>query len=608
MKRLIATLTLPFLLHTAADAQTGISHPTMYKTDTLIRNFMQAWNVPGATVSITWRGKLIYNRAFGYADQAKTEVMQPWHLQRIASNSKSITGIAIMKLVEDGKLRLSDTVFGAGKIINDAYYTGVITDNRIYAITIQQLLEHTGGWNRAVPCDGYTNCDPIGFPLHVSSTMGEGNPVKDSTLIKFLLKKGLNFAPGTQYAYSNIGYLVLAKVIERTTGMSYEAYVKSVIMTPLGLSDMHLGKNLLADKQERETEYNDIYTTQSCYGTGATVPWQYGGWNLEAMHAHGGWISSSEDYTRMILAVDGQSNVPDMLSLSTIGEMITPSSVNANYAKGWSVNSGGNWWHMGSLDGTSTFMARTNNGFTWAIHLNTRNNATGFSGAFDALPWNCIGSTSSFPSHDLFAPRSNATAVQATKTGSSSARVSWANGSGDGRVVLATETGAWRGFPEADKVYTSNGDFSAATNLGNGAMLVYSGSGSSVDVTNLDPTKTYTFTVMEWYNNNTTGNHIVYKYGGRSEASLNMASTAVNPVAGGGQISVYPNPASDKVILESNSPALGGSMAKLSDLNGKLLQEIRIQGGRQELNVGNLPAGMYFIRFADGSSLKLVKR
>lgn len=608
MKRRITTLSFSLLCAAAANAQTGISTPTMYKSDTLIQKFLTAWNIPGATVSITRFGKLIYNRAFGFADQAKTEPMQPWHLQRIASNSKPITAIAVMKLVEDGKLKLSDTVFGPGRIINDAYYTGVVADSRIYHITVRQLLEHTAGWDRDKPCDGFSSCDPIGFPLHVTTTMGEGNPVKDSTLIRFLLKKGLDFTPGSQYNYSNIGYLVLAKVIERKSGMSYDAYVKSVIMTPLGLSDMHLGKNLLADKQEREAEYNSAFVTKSSYGTGANVPWQYGGWNLEAMHAHGGWISTSADITRMLLAVDGVSTVPDILTLSTLGDMITPSTANPGYAKGWSVNSLGSWWHVGSLDGTSTFMAKANNGFTWAIHLNARDNRSAFYTALDNLPWACIGSTSNYPSHDLFAPRFNATAVQATRTGAGSARISWTNGNGNGRIVLATDSAAWKAFPIEGTAYTTSGDFSTAPDLGAKVKVVYSGTGNSADVSNLDPTRTYRFTVMEWDNNTTTGGYAVYKYGGRSEASLDMSATAVNHVTGAaGQISLYPNPATGQVTIDASSPAIAGSEARLSDLSGRKLRTITMQQGRQQLDISGLPAGAYFLRFADGSSLKLIK-
>ena len=89
-------------------------------------------------------------------------------------------------------LKLSDSVFGSSRVLSSPYYLGAITDSRCYNMTIKQLLEHTAGWDRDIACDGYSHCDPISFPLHVTSALGEGNPVGDSTLIKFLLGKGLN--------------------------------------------------------------------------------------------------------------------------------------------------------------------------------------------------------------------------------------------------------------------------------------------------------------------------------------------------------------------------------------------------------------------------------
>jgi CubicO group peptidase (beta-lactamase class C family) len=608
MKRRILSLLLPCCIAVVRlQAQTGIDVPSMHEADTLIMDFMQAYGIPGATVAITKDGRLIYNRAFGYADQAATEPMQPYHLQRIASNSKAITSIAIMKLIENGQLGLGDTVFGASRILTQPYYLGAITDSRIYDITVKELLEHTAGWDRDIACDGFSHCDPIGFPLHVTSTLGEGNPVGDSALIKFLLGKGLDHAPGTTYAYSNIGYLVLAKVIEQKTGMKYEDYVSSIIMQPLGLQDMHLGKNLLADKQEREAEYNNSATTKSCYGTGATVPWQYGGWNLEAMHAHGGWISTSEDYSRMILAVDGKTTVPDILSPASVTTMVTPSSANASYAKGWSVNSFGNWWHTGSLDGTATFMARTSGGYTWAIHLNKRSTSSSFWSALDDLPWDCLAATPTFPAHNLFAPMTQAGGLAAVKTGPASVHLTWTAGSGDMRTVLATEGSGWKSFPLAGVSYSGNSVYGLGPALGNSTFVVYDGAGADVEVTGLDPAKTYLFTVLEGYNNSVTGSKTVYKYGGRSQASVNMASTSIAPTGNANGIALYPNPAGDRIVLHTAGYRLQGTTASITDVQGRKAMDITIREEAQSVDLQALPAGVYALRLVNGSTLRLIK-
>ncbi|MDF2436748.1 MAG: class beta-lactamase-related serine hydrolase [Bacteroidota bacterium] len=359
--------------------------------DNKIKGFMDTWEIPGASVAITKDGKTIYSKAFGYSDQAHTKPAKEGELYRIASVSKPVTSIGIMKLVEEGKLSLEDKVFGCDAILDQEYYLNTISDQRIYLITVGQLLEHTAGWDRRIPYGGFSHSDPAFFPLHVTATLHEPNPVGDSTLIKFSLKKGLDHQPGSVYAYSNVGYLILGKVIEKISGMSYEAFIQKNILEPLDIHDMQLGKNLLVDKKPNEVEYLSGSTTRSSYGTGALVPWQYGGFNVEAMNAHGGWIASASDLNKIMLALNGSENGTEILRPETISLMSSPGSVNAGYAKGWFVNSANNWWHTGSMDGTASFVCRTSNGYTWTFLLNSRSdNSSAFWNAFDRLPWECV--------------------------------------------------------------------------------------------------------------------------------------------------------------------------------------------------------------------------
>lgn len=511
---LAALLLLAFNLN----AQTGVSVPGCAGVDSRINSFLSAWNIPGAEVAISKDGKLIYNKGFGFSDQNRTEPANPYNLYRIASVSKPITAIAIMKLIQEKKLSLSDTVFGKGRILNQPYYLGAISDPRIYSITIQNLLEHTAGWDRDVPCDGYSHSDPAFFPLHVSAVMGEANPVGDSTLIKFLLKKGLDQKPGTHYAYSNVGYLVLGKVIEKISGMKYEDYVERTIFEPLAISNIHLGKNLLSKGLEREAEYSSNSTTRSCYGDGKKVPWQYGGFNVEAMNAHGGWVATAADLTKLMLAVDGFSSSADILNASTIKLMSTPSAVHSSYAKGWSVNAANNWWHTGSMDGTASFICRTNNGYTWAFLFNSRaDNSNAFWNAIDRLPWDCINALANVPDMNLYSPAMNLSKITATVLNPASVNLTWTKGNGDGRIILVTEKAAISDFPLDGTKYTASPAYGRGTALGDKTFVVYNGTGSKVTITNLDPSKTYVITGFEYYKNKNTGNYEVYKVGGNDK-------------------------------------------------------------------------------------------
>jgi CubicO group peptidase (beta-lactamase class C family) len=512
-------------------AQTGIPVGSMSQCDTQMQTFLTNYQIPGATFALAKNGKLIYMRAFGTANQAGTEATQPHHMFRIASISKSITSIAIMKLIENGQLSLSDKPFGPGGILNaDPYFANAnVTDTRVYNITIQNLLEHSAGWNRDLPMSpnplppypwGYGHSDPIGFPLHVTQTLGEANPVTERAMIKFLIQKGLDFAPGTSHKYSNIGYLVLGEVIEKKTGMSYENYVKQNIFAPLGIYDIRLGKNLLADKQEREGEYINTFTTLSAYGTGLFVPWQYGGWSIEAMDAHGGWIATARDLVSLLTAVDGFSTRPDILSATTIQTMTTPSATFAGYAKGWQVNSANNWWHGGSLDGTTSLMVRTNSQYTWAVILNKRTNASGFLNAVDNLGWNCVNTTTTFPTHDLFdVPTQNASAMNFSNITSNSMTVNWTNGNGDGRVLIMRAGGAPNKFP------LDGTEYAAGMDLGDGNFVVYSGAGNNATVSNLNGNTNYQFRLYEYKKNVNTGNYALYQLANPASGSQNTPGT-----------------------------------------------------------------------------------
>jgi|GEM_PF-5515750 len=524
---LILIISIAFALPTFA--QTGIAVGSMSQCDTQMQTFLTNYEIPGATFAITKNGKLIYMRAFGTADQAGTEMTQPYHMFRIASVSKPITSVAIMKLIENGQLSLSDKVFGPGGILNaDPYFANAnVTDSRVYNITIQNLLEHTAGWNRSLPMPpgplspypwSYSHSDVFGFPLHVTQTLGEANPATRRALIKFSIQKGLNFAPGTAHIYSNTGFLVLGEVIEKKTGMTYENYVKQNILAPLGIYDVRLGKSLLADKQEREGEYISPFTTLSAYGTGQPVPTQYGGFSFGSIDASGAWIATARDLVRLLTAVDGFPSRPDILSPTTIQIMTTPSAFGVGYAKGWMVNPAGTWKHNGFLAGTSAEMVRTNSEYTWAIILNKFPEGSGIATAMTNLGFNCVNSTTTFPTHDLFdVPTQNASAMNFSNVTSNSISVNWTNGNGDGRVLIMRAGNAPNKFPLDGTEYAG----SPQVDLGDGNRVVYSGTVNSATVSNLNANTNYQFRLYEYKKNANTGNYALYQLASPASGSQN---------------------------------------------------------------------------------------
>ena len=194
----------------------GAAVPGMASYDQTITDFMRKHAIPGGAVAVLRDGKLIYARGFGYADVENKMPVQPDALFRIASVSKPITAAAIMKLVEEGKLELDDRI--APFIAHLTPAPGATVDPRWEQITIRHLLTHTGGWDRTKPNGGF---DPIDRPLIAAAAVNAPAPASPETLIRYMKGMPLDFNPGEKFVYSNLGYIILGRVIERVSGIPY---------------------------------------------------------------------------------------------------------------------------------------------------------------------------------------------------------------------------------------------------------------------------------------------------------------------------------------------------------------------------------------------------
>jgi CubicO group peptidase (beta-lactamase class C family) len=327
----------------------------------LARAFMQKYEVPGLSVAVGRAGALVYDDAFGWADRERRETVSPMHLLRIASVSKPITSVAIFSLVDDGRIRLADRIFGSGAITG-TYYGRPPYNPGVDEITVEHLLTHTGG--------GWPNSK--GDPMFTNPEM---NQVQ---LIAWTLRnRPLDHTPGQQFAYSNFGYCVLGRVIEKITGQPYATFVRNSVLKRCGISDMTIAGNTLAQRHPGEVKY---------YGQGDN-PY---GMNVARMDSHGGWIARPADLVRFLMHVSGFASPPNILKPQTIQMMTAASAANPRYAKGWAVNQANNWWHMGSLPGTATIAVRTHSGFCWAAFANTRRSNSSLEGDLDQLVWNMV--------------------------------------------------------------------------------------------------------------------------------------------------------------------------------------------------------------------------
>ena len=397
----IALFVLLLFCYSASNAQTGYDVPNLVNFDDAMINLLSDYDVPGGQLAITYHGRLVYSRGFGYADLEANTMVCPDNIFRLASLSKQITSITLMHLYEQGRVGLNDTVFGANGLLNSIAFQNAI-DPRVYDITVRNLLQHAGGWDRDV------SGDPMFDSYYIAQAMSVAAPANEITTMEYVLdNQMLDFTPGTQFHYSNFGYSILGRVIEEITGQEYETYVRDSILAPLNIVDMYCGNNLMVNKLPNEVNYYDYSNASyvpSVYNNPLMVPTPYGGFNIEGLDAAGGWVGSAEDLCKILCAVDGFTSRPDMLLPATIDTMISPSSVNEYYGLGWFVSPfHSNYYHMGSLPGTTTEIVRANNQLNWAILLNTRPlYPDNLINDVDALVWNVLPNLGHFPFWDLF--------------------------------------------------------------------------------------------------------------------------------------------------------------------------------------------------------------
>lgn len=325
----------------SAGLPSGVQFDGTFGTlDEYARGPFEASGVPGLSIAIAKDGRLVYAQAFGTADRSTGEPLLTRHRFRVASVSKPITAVAIMLLVENGELDLDDTVFGDTGILGDDYGTKPYSDD-LRAISVRHLLEHTAGWTS----------DPMyeRIELDVDEIVTVG-------LDDYPLE---NTPPGRVHTYSNFGYCVLGRVIERISGRSYESFVQDNVFEPLGVTGMTIAGDTLDERQTDEA----VYDGSGFGGDPYAMP-------VARMDSDGGWVASPTDLVRFVLGVDRLGPTPDILADATIAEMITPSAANPGYAKGWIVDSPDTYWHLGSFAGTESILVRTIDGFCFAAIVN----------------------------------------------------------------------------------------------------------------------------------------------------------------------------------------------------------------------------------------------
>lgn len=205
--------------------------------DSVLETFDHSARLPGYALCIVQNGEVIYTAQRGKASIDENIKITQSTQFNIGSLTKQFTGTAILLLAESGKLKLSDEIHT------------YIPELPVFAapITIEQLLHHTSGIR-----------DHVELATLISEEKDELNEMDN--MLKWLLKyPALNTTPGTSFAYSHTGYMLLALIIERTSGISYAEFLQANIFTPLGMKNTYVQTEKNSVLRDGTTHYELNY-------------------------------------------------------------------------------------------------------------------------------------------------------------------------------------------------------------------------------------------------------------------------------------------------------------------------------------------------------------
>jgi len=213
-QRIITPIVLLFVAAQAFAQTTNLSADKRAKIETAISSAMSQAGVPGMSVAIVADGKLAWSSGYGLADLENFVPAKASTSYRLASISKTITAVAVMQLVERGKLDLDAPV--------QKYCTAFPTKQ--WPVTTRQLLGHLGGVRHYK--DGELTYENTKHFTKLTDTLS------------FFKDDALLHEPGTKYLYSTYGYNLLGCVVEGASGQSYLEFVRQNIFAPAGMTTM----------------------------------------------------------------------------------------------------------------------------------------------------------------------------------------------------------------------------------------------------------------------------------------------------------------------------------------------------------------------------------
>ena len=370
--------------HAVRPPAIGIPVPELAVFDTVMQDLMEANNITGGELAVMRNGTVVFQRSYGWQDEALTHPLAPDALMRIASCTKPFTAAAVRKLISQGQLSLTNHIFslgvaGAGILPYEPFGT---PDSRLRDITVKHCLQHTGGWDDAIT-------EELVFKeARIAAEMGVTSPPGRTNVVRWIMGQPLQFDPGTATNYSNTGYLLLGLVIEQVSGKDYLTFLRENVTRPIGIpdSELELARTFAEDGNPREPYYNDpelgtnlFYPT---FSNDQLVEKPYGTFDMEARDSNGRIITTS----RALLTY--------LQNFIVYGPNIWLS---------WAQ--GANWAHSGSLPGSESIAYQRKDGINIAVIFNKRNTTASYAVTVKDTLKTIIdaGQISSWPTNDPYA-------------------------------------------------------------------------------------------------------------------------------------------------------------------------------------------------------------
>jgi CubicO group peptidase (beta-lactamase class C family) len=318
--------------------------------DTHMQAWMAANGVRQAQVAIGKKGSILLERAYTWAepDRHRTTTTDRFLL---ASVSKMFVAGAIQHLYNAGKLKASTEVYPLLGYKNP-------TDSRVSKITIDNLINHAGGYDRTV------SGDPIVMFREIAKARGGSAPASMKDVVDYMFKKKLDFDPGAKYAYSNYGYMLLSYVVEKVSGVSYYTYLKNNVLGGLDVVPYATaGSAHVTDPIFQEGAW--LGPDAANPTSDLLVPGQYGGDGLykESSNGPSAMSCSATSLARYIYTHGERFIIRLLFEL----KVLTYIALAVRGIGGRAANN----WHDGVMSGSRTFDQSRSDGIDWAVVLNT---------------------------------------------------------------------------------------------------------------------------------------------------------------------------------------------------------------------------------------------